>query len=85
MSVVPDTNFEIDLLGKNGKKIELIGECKFKKAPFSKDDYDALMDKIKYLPATNPVICIFSLGGFTQYVQDNARGCFLIGIEELYR
>ena len=76
---------EIDLLGKNGKKKELIGECKFKKAPFSKDDYDALMDKIKYLPATNPVICIFSLGGFTQYVQDNARGCFLIGIEELYR
>ena len=43
-----------------------------------------LMDKIKYLPVSNPLICIFSLGGFSDYVKDNAQNCKLIGIDAMY-
>lgn len=35
---------EIDLLGKNGNKILLVGECKFKNSQFDKTEYDKLMD-----------------------------------------
>lgn len=75
---------EIDLLGRNGKTIALIGECKFKKDPFDKRDYENFAGKIRYLPATDPVLCIFSLSGFTGYVQQNATKCILIGIDDLY-
>ena len=75
---------EIDLLGKDGKNIKLIGECKFKKTQFEKSEYENLMDKVKYLPATNPVICIFSLGGFSKYVKEHATDCLFIGIDEMY-
>lgn len=37
---------EIDLLGKNGKEILLVGECKFKNTPFDKAEFENLMDKI---------------------------------------
>ncbi len=75
---------EIDLLGKNEKSILLVGECKFKNAPFDKTEFEKLMDKIKYLPVTDPVICIFSLHGFTDYVKNNARNCKLIKIDDMY-
>jgi AAA+ ATPase superfamily predicted ATPase len=75
---------EIDLLGKNGKKIELIGECKFKKEPFDKNDYDNFTDKIKYLPASSPILCLFSLNGFTKYVKENIDKCILIDIKDMY-
>ena len=75
---------EIDLLGKNAKNILLVGECKFKKSQFDKTEYDKLMDKIKYLPVSNPLVCIFSLGGFSDYVKDNAKNCKLIGIDDMY-
>ncbi len=75
---------EIDLLGKNGNKILLVGECKFKNSPFDKAEYDKLMDKIKYIPANNPLICIFSLGGFSDYVSENAIGCKLITLDDMY-
>ncbi len=42
------------------------------------------MDKIKYIPASAPIICIFSLGGFTKYVKENAGTCMLIGIDDMY-
>jgi hypothetical protein len=76
---------EIDLLGRNGKEILLIGECKFKNSPFDKTELEKLMDKAKYIPATNPMICVFSLGGFTDYVRGNAVNCRLIGIDEMYQ
>ena len=76
---------EIDLFGKNDKKIVLIGECKFKNSAFDKTELEKLMDKVKYLPVSNPVICIFSLKGFTDYVKDNAKNCKLISIEDMYK
>ena len=36
-----------------------VGECKFKKSQFDKTEYEKLMDKIKYLPVSNPLVCIF--------------------------
>ena len=76
---------EIDILGKNGKNILLVGECKFKKSQFDKTEYDDFIDKIKYIPATNPVVCIFSLAGFTKYVKENAKGLKLITLDDMYR
>ena len=75
---------EIDLLGKNTRNILLVGECKFKKTQFDKTEYEKLMDKIRYLPVSNPLVCIFSLNGFTDYVRDNAKNCKLIGIDDMY-
>lgn len=75
---------EIDLLGKNDKNILLVGECKFKNSTFDKSDLEKIMDKIKYLPVTDPIICIFSLSGFSDYVKNNAGSCRLIGIEDMY-
>lgn len=75
---------EIDLLGKNAKNILLVGECKFKKSQFDKVEYEKLMDKIKYLPVSNPLVCIFSLSGFSDYVRENAQNCKLIGIDDMY-
>ena len=75
---------EIDLLGKNAKNILLVGECKFTKSQFDKTEYEKLMDKIKYLPVSNPLVCIFSLSGFSDYVKDNAQNCKLIGIDDMY-
>ena len=75
---------EIDLLGKNGKQILLVGECKFKNSEFDKAEYEKLLDKIQYIPANNPIVCIFSLGGFSEYVKDNSKGCKLISLDEMY-
>lgn len=75
---------EIDLLGKNGREIKLIGECKFRKSQFDKDEYEKLMEKVKYMPTADPVICIFSLGGFSDYVREKAKNCRLIGIDDMY-
>ena len=75
---------EIDLLGKNDKKILLIGECKFENSPFDKKEYEKLLDKIKYLPVTEPTICIFSLSGFTERVKENSGECRLICIDDMY-
>ena len=75
---------EIDLLGRNGKQILLVGECKFKNEQFDKTEYEKLMDKIKYIPASNPLVCVFSLGGFSEYVKENAKGCKLITLDDMY-
>ncbi len=77
-------SIEIDLLGKNGQKILLVGECKFKNSQFDKSDYENLLNKIKYLPVSNPKIYIFSLGGFSDYVLKNAKGCNFIKIDDMY-
>ena len=75
---------EIDLLGKNAKNILLVGECKFKKSQFDKVEYEKLMYKIKYLPVSNPRVCIFSLRGFSDYVKENAQNSKLIGLDAMY-
>ncbi|MBQ9608457.1 MAG: AAA family ATPase [Lachnospiraceae bacterium] len=76
---------EIDLLGKNGKQILLVGECKFKNSKFDKAEYEIFLDKIQYIPSNNPLVCIFSLGGFSEYVKDNSKGCKLISLDEMYK
>ena len=76
---------EIDLLGKNDKNIRLVGECKFKRSPFDRPEWESLMDKIRYLPVTDPEIYIFSLGGFTEHVRKYADRCHLISLEDMYR
>lgn len=76
---------EIDLLGRNDKKIVLVGECKFKNSPFAKEEYETFIDKIRYIPATNPEIFLFSLSGFTDYVLKSAGRHTLVTLEEMYR
>jgi len=76
---------EIDLLGKNGKDILLVGECKFKNIQFDKEEYLKLLDKVKYIHANNPEIYIFSLGGFSKYVRENVAASNLISLDEMYR
>lgn len=75
---------EIDLLGRNNKEILLIGECKFKNSPFDKTELDKLLEKTKYIPASNPRICIFSLSGFTEEVIRNSGSCRLISLDDMY-
>ena len=75
---------EIDLIGKNGKDILLVGECKFKNSQFNKVDYENFMNKVKYLSITNPLICLFSLNGFSDYVRENSNGCRLICLDDMY-
>ena len=75
---------EVDLIGKTGKDILLIGECKFKNKEFDKDDLTSFRNKIKYIAADDPTICIFSLGGFSDYVRKEAKGCILIDIKDMY-
>ena len=64
--------------------ILLIGECKFKNSPFDKTELDKLLEKTKYLPASNPQICIFSLSGFTEEVIKNSGSCRLIRLDDMY-
>ena len=75
---------EIDILGRNSKRILLIGECKFRNSPFDTAEYEKLIDKAKYIPASNPLICVFSLGGFSDHVKEKNTVCKLIGIDDMY-
>ena len=75
---------EIDLLGRNGNRILLVGECKFRHTPFDKPELEKMMDKIRYLPVSNPTVCVFSLSEYTDYVKKNADGFRLISIDEMY-
>ena len=78
-------SIEIDLLGLDGKKMVLAGECKFKAEKFGKEDLENFLGKLKYLPVTNLKIMLFSLSGFTDYVMQNAKDCTLVNLEEMYK
>ena len=73
-----------DLLWKNEKAILIVGECKFQNAPLDKAEFEKFMDKIKYIPVTDPQINIFSLGGFTDHVLENSGKCRLISLDDMY-
>jgi len=47
-------------------------------------EYEKLMDKIKYLLVSNPLVCFFSLSGFSDFIRKNAQNCKLIGIDDMY-
>jgi len=41
-------------------------------------------NKIKYIPANNPLICVYFLGGFSEYVKENAKEWKLITLDDIY-
>ncbi len=51
---------------------------------FDQADFETFVDKIRYVPSTDPSICIFSLGGFTESVRKNPGKCTLIDIDDMY-
>lgn len=75
---------EIDLMGRNNNNILLIGECKFKNSPFDKTELGKLLEKTRYILASNPQICVFSLSGFTEEVIKNSGNCRLISLDDMY-
>ena len=76
---------EIDLVGREGKNIALAGECKFRRQTFSKKDMQHFLDKVRYLPATNPLLILFSLSGYEQGVKDMTQSAILIDIDMMYQ
>ena len=80
-------HIEIDILGTLNKDIILVGECKFKNELFGKDEYDSFMDKIKYIRTNDPVRILFSLNGFSAWVEEQAdkdSRLILVGIDKMF-
>jgi hypothetical protein len=75
---------EVDILGKNGKDIQIIGECKFQSEKIDKATYEVFLEKVHYINAKKPLLCMFSLSGYTQYVKENAGDVLLLTIDDLY-
>ena len=75
---------EIDLLGLDGKNYVLAGECKFKSEKFDNSDLDNFLNKLKYLPASNLNVMLFSLSGFTDAVIENSKELTLVTLGEMY-
>ncbi|MBR3224896.1 MAG: AAA family ATPase [Atopobiaceae bacterium] len=61
---------ELDLVGKEGRRVVLVGECKFRNQKFDKGELVKLMEKVDLLPVHTPRIVLFSLSGFTSEVMD---------------
>lgn len=63
---------DIDVVGiDEASKTAVIGECKFKKSSFGKEDFDMLMDRGRLIqPYTVEKYLIFSLGGVTKWVTE---------------
>ena len=77
-------SIEIDLLGLDGKKYVLAGECKFKSENFNKEDLEIFQKKLNYFSASNLEVMLFSLSGFTDYVIETAKGYTLVTLKEMY-
>ncbi len=75
---------EIDIIGRDGKDILIVGECKFTNEKVNKEIFDSFMEKTHYIKGQNPLLCMFSLKGYTDYVVENAEGVILLTIEDLY-
>ncbi|MCQ2521676.1 MAG: AAA family ATPase [Lachnospiraceae bacterium] len=75
---------EIDIIGRDGKDILIVGECKFTNEKVNKEIFDSFMEKTHYIKGQNPLLCMFSLKGYTDYVVENAEGVILLTIEVLY-
>lgn len=76
---------EIDILGKSGKDIKIIGECKFKNERVDKEVFESFLEKTRYVSANRPLLCMFSLTGYTDYVKTNAGNVVLLDIGDLYK
>jgi hypothetical protein len=75
---------ELDILGKNGKDIQIIGECKFQSEKVDKATFECFLEKVHYINAKKPLVCMFSLAGYTEYVKENAGDVLLLTIDDLY-
>lgn len=78
-------SIEIDLLGLDGKKYVLAGECKFKSEKFNREDLENFVTKLNYFPSSDLKTMLFSLSGFTDYVIKNAKGCTLVSLPQMYK
>lgn len=56
----------------------------FRTGKFDRDDFEAFMDKLKYLPSENLKAMLFSLSGFTDYVVQNSKDCVLVDLSQMY-
>lgn len=87
-TVLDDENkhrqIELDLIGKNGKDILVIGECKFKNEKVDKDVFESFLEKSHYIKSKKPLLCMFSLSGYTDYVKNHAGDVLLLTLEDLY-
>jgi hypothetical protein len=75
---------EVDILGKNGKEIQVIVECKFQSEKVDKVTFDCFLEKVHYINAKKTLVCMFSLAGYTEYVKENAGDVLLLTIDDLY-
>ena len=87
-TVLDDENkhrqIELDIIGKNGKDILVIGECKFKNEKVDKDVFESFLEKSHYIKSKKPLLCMFSLSGYTDYVKNHADDVLLLTLEDLY-
>ena len=75
---------EIDIIGKYGKEIRIIGECKFTNEKVDKTTYETFLEKAHLIKSKKALLCMFSLSGYTDYVERNARNTLLLTINDLY-
>ena len=76
---------EIDLLGKDGKDVLIIGECKFRNEKVDRNTFEAFLEKAHYIKSKKALLCMFSLKGYSDYVMENADGVLLLTMEDLYK
>ena len=50
----------------------------------SMTELEKLLEKTRYILASNPQICVFSLSGFTEEVIKNFGNCRLISLDDMY-
>ena len=74
---------ELDLVAREGKRVVLVGECKFRNQSFDYGELEKLREKIDLLPMRTPAIALFSLGGFTSEVL--AEDILAIDLDSMYR
>lgn len=74
---------ELDLVAKEGKRVVLVGECKFRNQSFDRGELGKLREKIDLLPVRAPAVALFSLGGFTPDVL--AEDVLAVDLEAMYR
>ena len=73
---------ELDLVAKEGGRVVLVGECRFRNQRFDKGDLSRLRDKVDLLPMRAPALAVFSLGGFTPEVV--SEDVLAVDIEAMY-
>ena len=73
---------ELDLVGREGKKIVFVGECKFRNQPFGESEFKDLLEKVELLPARDPALVLFSLSGFSSGMKK--QPVTLFDIDDLY-